>query len=92
MRLKRRRDSALGPLIRPGHEPEPVDLPPYSGEEPLCSKCNEFGASTTYMQGGTCHHWGSENVVIGLQANERLHRSCKNCGYQWDEATREHSS
>lgn len=61
-------------------------LPAYSGEDPQCPKCHEFGAIATYMQGGTCHHYGAENVVLGYQPNERLHRACRTCGYQWDEA------
>lgn len=61
------------------------EYPPYSGPEPYCPKCLNEGASTLYMQVGECTH-GTDNTWRGLQFNERLHRSCSNCGYSWDEA------
>jgi predicted nucleic-acid-binding Zn-ribbon protein len=60
--------------------------PPYSGEEPTCPKCFSVSAYTTYMPYGRCSHAGRDSLVIGLMPNERLHRSCSNCGYAWDEA------
>lgn len=70
------------------NEATETGLPTYSGDDPFCPKCNQFGATTTYMQGGVCYHYGSHNEVIGVQPNERLHRGCRTCGYQWDEAVR----
>lgn len=65
-----------------------ADYPDYSGEEPTCPKCQRDGASTEYMPVGRCMHAGRWSQVIGLTANERLHRQCLTCGYSWDEAVR----
>jgi hypothetical protein len=59
------------------------DLPPFSGDNPMCRKCLHQDASTTYMGHGRCVH---PDVAIGWEPNERLHRRCLRCGYQWDEA------
>ena len=59
-------------------------LPPFSGDVPTCAKCGHKGASTLYLAHGRCLHNGT--AVIGLYPNERLHRECGRCGYQWDEA------
>lgn len=63
-------------------------LPPYSGDEPTCMKCGNVGASTEYLPLGDCvHSPGDRGVTLGWTPNERLHRECQRCQYQWDEAT-----
>ncbi|MFI5687919.1 hypothetical protein [Streptomyces sp. NPDC051636] len=62
-------------------------LPPYSGDETVCRKCQYKGASTRYMAVGRCLHESRD--VIGMDKNERLHRECLRCGYSWDEALAE---
>lgn len=64
-------------------------LPPYSGEDPKCIKCGHEGAATEYRAYGQCIHPTSEQR--GLEPNERLHRTCSNCDYAWDEAVIEPS-
>lgn len=67
-------------------------LPPFSGDEPTCTKCGWTGASTEYLPMGECvHSPGDRGVTLGWQANERLHRECRRCRYQWDEAVVEHA-
>ncbi|MEV6569958.1 hypothetical protein [Streptomyces sp. NPDC051577] len=64
-----------------------TDLPQYSGSEPTCIKCAWKGASTEYLPLGDCVHGpGDRGVTIGWHPNERLHRECQRCQYQWDEA------
>lgn len=60
--------------------------PPFSGDDATCQKCGQVGASTSYIQHGRCLHDGS-HVTLGWDRNERLHRECRRCGYEWDEAT-----
>lgn len=60
-------------------------LPPFSGDDPVCPKCQHKGASTRFMAIGRCVHDGSD-TVIGMAKNERLHRECNRCSYAWDEA------
>lgn len=48
-------------------------LPAYSGPMPLCPKCGGCEANTD---------WCAANRVNP----ERLARTCRRCGYQWDEA------
>lgn len=59
-------------------------LPPFSGDEPTCSKCGHEGASTEYRALGKCLHDSGE--AIGANKNERLHRECSRCNHAWDEA------
>jgi hypothetical protein len=54
-----------------------TSLPPYSGDDAKCVKCWATGATTEYVAGGADRQWGPY---------EWLHRACRNCGYQWDEA------
>lgn len=62
-------------------------LPPFSGDEPTCAKCGRVGARTEYLSMGDCVHGpGDRGVTLGWDVNERLHRECERCGYQWDEA------
>ncbi|MFJ4926814.1 hypothetical protein [Streptomyces sp. NPDC088736] len=63
-------------------------LPPFSGDEPVCPKCQFKGASTQYRKLGQCVH-DSGGGSIGMTKNERLHRECGRCGYAWDEALAE---
>jgi predicted nucleic-acid-binding Zn-ribbon protein len=60
-------------------------MPPFSADEPLCAKCGFDAASTEYRATGACCHESREQVV-DFSPNERLHRECARCGYQWDEA------
>lgn len=60
-------------------------LPPFSGDLTTCTKCRHQGASTAYLAHGRCLHDGS-GATLGFQPNERLHRECRRCGYEWDEA------
>jgi ribosomal protein L37E len=61
--------------------------PPFSGDEPTCAKCgHEGGAFTRYRQHGQCIHGPGLEGIVGYGPNERLHRECARCGYEWDEA------
>jgi rubredoxin len=62
-------------------------LPPFSGDDTVCPKCQHKGASTRYMALGRCLHDSGD--TIGFAKNERLHRECTRCGYAWDEALAE---
>lgn len=59
--------------------------PPFSGDEPTCTKCGYGGAATEYRAHGECLHGHGLTEVFGFEPNERLHRECARCG-QWDEA------
>jgi hypothetical protein len=64
-----------------------VTLPPFSGDEPTCLKCGYAGARTEFLTMGDCVHGpGDRGVTLGWNVNERLHRECQRCQYQWDEA------
>lgn len=65
-----------------------MSLPPYSGESPTCPKCGHVGANTVYMAWNACVPGtnGHHILVQSTAMNERLHRQCWNCEYQWDEA------
>lgn len=54
------------------------DLPPFSGDESVCSKCSHAGAATKWME--------AETLGPSYLKRERLRRECMRCGYQWDEA------
>jgi rubredoxin len=66
---------------------EPVSLPPFFGDTPTCPMCGHQSARTTFIQIGSCSHYGRDSLIIGCDANERLHRECGRCGFAWDEAT-----
>ena len=60
------------------------ELPAYSGANATCVKCGWRGADTAYKT--------SERTVDGCEIyaavpTPRLERSCRRCGYRWDEAT-----
>jgi predicted nucleic-acid-binding Zn-ribbon protein len=61
-----------------------TELPPFSGDDPTCPKCKNNGAATRYLAVGYCNH--ASDLIIGVHANERLHRECNRCSYAWDEA------
>lgn len=62
-----------------------VTLPPYSGDHPRCVKCNSVGATTRYMaEKSCCEHWGSPGGRY-THGQERQHRICRNCHWEWDE-------
>lgn len=63
---------------------QPTSLPPFSGDDPACAKCGYGDAYTDYRAHGRCMHDYSD-LVIGVEPNERLHRTCARCGYAWDE-------
>jgi predicted nucleic-acid-binding Zn-ribbon protein len=61
--------------------------PPFSGDEPTCAKCGREGDTfTQYRERGQCIHGHSLEEVVGWEPNERLHRECARCSYEWDEA------
>lgn len=63
------------------------NYPPFSGDDPTCPKCRNVGARTKYLRFGDCTH--GTDLVIGFRPNERLHRECRRCGFEWDEALAE---
>lgn len=65
---------------------EPKSYPPFSGDEPTCTKCGHEGAATEYRAHGECIHGHGLTGTIGFEPNERLHRECARCGHEWDEA------
>lgn len=52
------------------------ELPPYSGDDAVCAKCGFGGADTEYQ---------AIRTYNGM-LSEQLRRTCKRCGYAWDEA------
>ena len=65
----------------------PTSYPPYSGDEPTCVKCGREGDTfTQYREHGQCIHGPGLEDAVGYERNERLHRECARCGYEWDEA------
>lgn len=64
-----------------------TDRPPFSGDDPTCPKCANVGATTKYLGFGVCQH--GTGMTLGYEQSERLHRECRRCGYEWDEALAE---
>lgn len=62
-------------------------LLPYSGLEPVCSKCGWIGATLQFRpaRGPLVLPWNHQRVV-DVARPERLARHCMSCGYHWDEA------
>lgn len=57
-------------------------LPPYSGEQTRCPKCDHHSLFVNESTAGT------EYIPTGpLALTEYLLRTCERCGYQWAEAT-----
>lgn len=79
-----------------------ADMPRYSGARPECVKCGYGGpdvragmegrrpltdtATTEFMATGECHHPDHVEDTYERVSNPRMHRACRRCGYQWDEA------
>jgi hypothetical protein len=62
-----------------------VILPPFSADRPRCVKCNGTRANTTYMAANACcNHWGSPGGRF-VYGQERMHRRCGVCDWEWDE-------
>lgn len=53
-------------------------LPPYSGDEPRCSKCSNVGAYTEWQE--------ASRLGKTILAPEHLRRRCARCDYEWNEA------
>lgn len=71
-----------------------MTLPAYTGPMGTCVKCGTNEADTTYLSAGICAHGDdgyNETVTShgGDLGGERLHRTCRRCGYQWDEACKD---
>lgn len=60
-----------------------MNYPPYSGINAKCAKCGHRGATTQYRGHGRCSH--SAEDTLSMEVNERLHRTCMRCRYEWDE-------
>ncbi|MFJ5037998.1 hypothetical protein [Streptomyces parvulus] len=62
-------------------------LPPYSGEDAVCPKCQNEGAFTFYRPARG--PWPAE-VFNGIMRRtplpERLERDCQRCSFKWDES------
>lgn len=56
-----------------------TDLPPFSGDDSLCRKCGEQGATTRWVPRGFFGVHGARG--------ECLERACRRCDYAWAEAT-----
>lgn len=80
------RDVKDDPEPPPARVPTPLDgvvLPPYTGKDTRCVKCNGRKAKTQYLwERMICTHV-KQSCVHG---QERMHRTCKTCGWSWDEA------
>lgn len=66
-----------------------ISLPPFSGDEVACQKCQRTGAGTTYRAEGESRSGGSFTAAFDFpmsQRVERLQRNCLRCGFVWDEA------
>lgn len=53
-------------------------LPPFSGDEPRCTKCGNEGAFTEWKP--------AEKMGGTVLREERLRRRCARCDFGWDEA------
>ncbi|MEH0402914.1 hypothetical protein ACFY7V_03745 [[Kitasatospora] papulosa] len=60
-------------------------LPPFSGDDPLCAKCSNVDAFTDYRAAG---EYGSDEPrrMMPSRKGERLERRCGRCSFTWDEA------
>lgn len=63
-----------------------MDLPPFDRAR-ACAKCGSIGARVEYRgpMSATTNPDRAGNVTTAWP--ERLHRTCGECGYSWDEAT-----
>ncbi|MFF4388541.1 hypothetical protein ACFY0G_17440 [Streptomyces sp. NPDC001552] len=68
--------------------PEPPLLPPYSGSESACAKCNYPEAFTRYrpaLRPGLRIPEEFNGTSRRGPLRERLERACERCDFQWDE-------
>jgi len=56
-------------------------LPAFSGPEPKCIKCHQWGAQTSYKKELAPAGYGRTGAEP-----EHLLRCCHTCGYTWKEA------
>lgn len=71
----------LGCCDTPG-VPEPVELPPYSGEHAVCRKCGSKAVETEHRVSDDSHML----MIPPGYPPEWLRRSCAVCRARWDEA------
>lgn len=72
-------------MTAPTTQADKQELPPFSGDDPLCPKCAHIGAHTAHRADG--EHGSDQRPTYGRSARgERLERSCGRCGFVWDEA------
>ncbi|QKW06991.1 hypothetical protein HUT18_11845 [Streptomyces sp. NA04227] len=65
------------------------ELPPYSGELTVCTKCSYNEAFTRYRPESPRGLWDyNGRTKMRGPLPERLERSCQRCDFQWDEALR----
>lgn len=76
---------APAPKLRLVPPLEGLKLPPYSAHGGSCPKCGQRAADTRYFsEGQSCLH-GDQDGPRVRWGQERLHRTCKECGYARDE-------
>ncbi|MGW6391147.1 hypothetical protein ACWFR1_11720 [Streptomyces sp. NPDC055103] len=68
-------------------EQQPVELPPFSGDETECAMCSNLEAFTAYKP-AIAHVILEYNGRLQRRGPlpERLERRCHRCDFQWDEA------
>lgn len=54
----------------------------FSGPETTCVKCGSRNVTTTHQPAVTASRVGEQPLVV---APEALRRTCKMCGFAWDE-------
>jgi hypothetical protein len=59
------------------------DLQPFDASR-ACAKCGGFDVSAVYMEAEACR---SYYRCKRREEREHLHRTCRRCGYCWDEAS-----
>lgn len=80
---------APAPKLRLVPPLERLKLPPYSGHSGACVKCGQEAANTRYYsEGQSCIHEDQDGPRVRW-GQERLHRTCKECGYSRDEEVRQ---
>lgn len=63
-----------------------MTLPPFTGDQAVCTKCGHEGAHTNYEYEGLGR---TGEGTPATRYGERLDRSCRRCGYTWPEATQD---
>lgn len=88
--MRHRKDSPqkapeAAPKLRLVPPLEGIKLPPFTGNGGSCPKCGQQDAKTMYFSvGESCYHNDNEGPKLRW-GQERLHRTCKECGYARDE-------